>query len=137
MMTRFACIAVILLSMIVSGCVPQLVDEIFMQKDDVSLVARGAVVMNYDGVSCQMAYNAKRHEFRVMDDDMAHYFVLKCDADPSDVDQELTADLKYTTLTDVKIESGLLFRIVKTEPSTGKFWLWCSSKKIGLVVRKI
>lgn len=136
-MNRFACIAVILLSMIMTGCVPQPVDEIFMQKDDVSLVVRGSVVLNYDGSVCQMAYNAKRHEYRVMDDDMAHYFVLRCDADLSDAGQELTADLKYTTLTDVKIENGLTFSVVKTEPSSGKFWLWCSSKKIGLVVRKI
>ena len=136
-MNRCVYIAVLLLSMFVTGCLEEKVDEILMQQDDVSLVVRGSVILHYDGNTCQMAYNAKKSEYRVMDDGMAHYFILKCDSDLSDLEQVLTAELRYTTLTDIKVEKGLTFSIVKVEPSTGKFWLWCQSRKIGIVVRKI
>ena len=136
-MNRLAVISLFLLSIIFAGCDPYKVDELLLQKDGVSLVIRGEVVFDYDGNRCQMAYNAQRCEYRVMDDEMAHYFVFRCDADLSDIGQEVTADLKYTTASDVKTETSLTFKVERVEPSKGMFWLWCNSKKIGVVVRKI
>ena len=137
MMNRFTLLAVSLFVMFVSGCVQYEVDGILIAKENASLVIRGSVVFDYDGNKCQMAYNAKRNEFRVMDDEMAHYFILRCDADLSDYGQEVTADLTYTTANDVKTEKGLTFKVEKHVPSTGMFWLWCQSRKIGVVVREI
>lgn len=134
-MNRLAVICVFLASFILYGCVDE-VDEVLMQKETVSLVVRGMVIFDYKGSTCQMAYNAQRCEFRVMDDDMAHYFALKCNADLSDEGQEVTADLRYTTASDVKVERDLTFKVEKKEPSTGMFWLWCRSRKIGVVIRK-
>lgn len=136
MMNRFALVCIFLLLMISAGCNPYEVDELLLQKEDVSLVVRGEVVFDYDGNTCQMSYNAKRCEYRVMDDDMAHYFLLRCNADLSDVGQEVTADLKFTTSTDVKEEKGLTFKVERVDQSE-KFWLWCNSRKIGVVVRKL
>jgi hypothetical protein len=73
----------------------------------------------------------------MMDDDMAHYFILSCNADLSDVGQEVTADLMYTTVNDIRTEKGLTFKVERYVPSTDMFWLWCQSKRIGVVVRKI
>ena len=136
-MNRFAVISLFLLTMTFAGCDPYKVDELLLQKEGVSLVVRGEVVFDYDGNRCQMSYNAQRCEYRVMDDDMAHYFVLKCDADLSDVGQEITADLCYTTASNVKEETGLTFKVEQVVQSSGTYWLWCNSKKIGVVVRKI
>lgn len=136
-MNRFACMFLFLLSMTLAGCVVYEVDELLMHKEGVSLIVRGEIVLDYDSNKGQMSYNAKRGEYRVMDDEMAHYFVFRCDADLSDIGQEVTADLKYTTASDVKTETSLTFKVERVEPSKGMFWLWCNSKKIGVVVRKI
>lgn len=136
-MNRFACMFLFLLSMTLAGCVGYEVDELLMHKEGVSLIVRGEIVLDYDSNKGQMSYNSKRGEYRVMDDEMAHYFVFRCDADLSDIGQEVTADLKYTTASDVKTETSLTFKVERIEPSKGMFWLWCNSKKIGVVVRKI
>ena len=136
-MNRFACMFLFLLSMTLAGCVGYEVDELLMHKEGVSLIVRGKIVLDYDSNKGQMSYNGKRGEYRVMDDEMAHYFVFRCDADLSDIGQEVTADLKYTTASDVKTETSLTFKVERIEPSKGMFWLWCNSKKIGVVVRKI
>jgi hypothetical protein len=136
-MNRLAVVSLFLLSIIFAGCDPYKVDELLLQKEGVSLVIRGEVVFDYDGNRCQMAYNAQRCEYRVMDDDMAHYFVFRCDADLSDVGQEVTADLSYTTSSDIRVEEDLEFKVDQVVPSSGTYWLWCNSRKIGVVVRKI
>ena len=68
---------------------------------------------------------------------MANYFIFRSNASLSDVGQEVTAELEYTTPSDVKIEQGLIFRVERVDQSTGLVWLWCNSNKIGVVVRKI
>ena len=124
--------------MIIAGCEPPyIVDEILLQEDRVSLVQNGAIVFEYDGNTCQLSYNAKRNEYRAMDDDMADYFIFRSNASLSDVGQEVTAELEYTTPSDVKIEQGLIFRVERMDQSTGLVWLWCNSNNIGVVVRKI
>ena len=127
----------LVLSLILTGCHQDVVDEILIQEDRVSLVQRGAVIFEYDGGTCQLSYNANRHEFKAMDDAMAHYFIFKADADISEVGQEVVAELQYTTQTDIRSEKGLVFRVEKIDQSSGVYWLWCPARKIGVVVRKI
>lgn len=138
-MNKFAAIfSAFLFALIISGCEPPyIVDEILLQEDRVSLVQNGVVVFEYDGNTCQLSYNAKRNEYRAMDDDMANYFIFRSNASLSDVGQEVTAELEYTTPSDVKLEQGLIFRVERMDQSTGLVWLWCNSNKIGVVVRKI
>lgn len=121
---------------ICAACAPYEVDEILVQAEDVSLVIRGTLRFEYNPDTCQMAYNAHKTEFRAMKDNMADYFVLKCSEDPTTEGQELKADLTYTTVSDVKAETGLTFKVEKISPSDGRLWLWCQSKKIGVVIRK-
>jgi hypothetical protein len=68
---------------------------------------------------------------------MANYFVFKTDSDLSDLGQEVTAELEYTTTDDVVVEQGLVFKVERLDQSTGMIWLWCNARKIGVVVRKI
>lgn len=137
MKNRLIVILCMLSAAALTSCDPYEVDEILFQKEDVSLMIKGTAVFEYDGDTCQMAYNAQNNEFRAMDDNMADYFVLKCDSDLSTEGQEFKADLKYTTSSNVRTERGLTFKVERILPSTGTFWLWCQSKKIGVVVRKI
>lgn len=138
-MNKFtAIISAFLFALLVTGCEPPyIVDEILLQEDKVSLVQRGVLIFEYEGNTCQLSYNADRHEFRAMDDDMAHYFILTCDADISDVGQQVIAKLKYTTDTDIIEQEGLTFRVEKMDQSSDMFWLWSNDAKFGVVVRKI
>lgn len=126
----------LLLSAVFVSCEEYKVDEILFTKEEVSLIVKGVVVFEYDGDTCQMAYNARNNEFRAMDDDMADYFVLKCSSDISTEGQEVVADLKYTTASNVRTEKELTFKVERILPASGNYWLWCQSKKIGVVVRK-
>ena len=113
------------------------VDEVLLQRSDISLTEKGKLQMSFDEKTCQLGYNQDRNEFRVYDDKIANWFTITCNAYPSSIGQEVTADLKYTTASDVKTETSLTFKVERVEPSKGMFWLWCNSKKIGVVVRKI
>ena len=136
---KIKCIGIlqILLAAVMTSCEPYEVDEILFQKEDVSLIIRGVAVFEYNENTCQVAYNAGKNEYRAMEDNMADYFVLKCSSDLSTEGQEVDADLTYTTSSNVRTEKGLTFRVERISPSTGTFWLWCQSRKIGVVVRKI
>ena len=132
---RILCLFVLVFAIV--GCENEVVPEAFVQEEDVSLTHRGVVIFKYDGNTCQLSYNDKRHEFKAMHDDMAHYFILKCDADLSEIDQSVIAQLSYTTSDNLKVEKNLSFKVIKIDQSRGLIWLWNNTKKLGLVVRKI
>lgn len=113
------------------------IEEVLMTKEDVSLTIRKELIFTYDSSKCQLAYNDKRNEFRVMTDDMSEYFVLTADQPLSHEGQELKADLIYTLTGSAKTDRSLGFTIQKVEGSSGLFWLWCSSRKIGVVVKRL
>lgn len=137
-MNKIICIlGSFLLAFLAIGCKQESVNEVLMQESGVSLRHRGTVIFKYEGNTCQLSYNDKRHEFKVMDDDMANYFILKCDVDPTEIDQNIVAQLSYTTSNDLKVEKDLNLKVVKIDQSSGLIWLWNSTKKLGVVVRKI
>lgn len=112
------------------------IDEVLLQRSDISLTVKGELMMSYDENTCQLGYNQERNEFRVYDDNIANWFIISCDAHPSSVGQEVTADLEYTTADDTKTYSNLEFSVEKTS-SDGLIWLWCKDKQIGLVVKAL
>lgn len=112
------------------------IEELLLQRDDISLTERGELHLSFNEKNCQLGYNQERNEFRVYDDQLANWFIIRCDAHPSSVGQEVTADLEYTTANDTKTFSGLEFSVEKTS-SDGLIWLWCKDKKIGLVVKAL
>lgn len=120
-----------------AGCRQFDVDEILLEQEAVSLTIKGEPVFVYDENKCQLACNWNRNEFRAMTDDMSDYFILRAHQQLSDLGQEFTADLIYTTASNVREETGLTFTIEKIQNGSGLIWLWCSSKKIGVVVRML
>lgn len=110
------------------------VDEILMSRSDISLTIKGELMMSFNENTCQLGYNTGRNEFRVYDEKLADYFIVRCSAKPTSEGQELTADLEYTTKTDVKTMKDLEFEVQKVS-SDGLVWLWERDKKIGVVVK--
>ena len=117
------------------GCARYDVTEVLLDRNDISLTVKGSAVFVYNSDKCQVAYNSERNEYRAMTDDASKYFVLEAHERLSSVGQELQADLKYTTERKTKSETDLTFTIEKISDSEGLVWLWCSSRKIGLVIK--
>lgn len=122
-------------AMLVTGCTIYDIEQILLQRDDVSLTCKGNLQFSYDEKTCQMAYNNARNEFRVHDDAIANWFTIRCYSDPATEGQTLKADLSWTTSTDTKTQKGLEFMVKQVGPD-GKIWMWNDSARIGVVVRK-
>ena len=129
---------IILVSIImaVTSCRPYDIDEILLQREEVSLTIKGEVVFSLDPVTCQLGYSDKGNTFRVFDDNLGNWFILKCRTSPDTEGQSLKADLEYTTQTDTKTISGLVFTVEKTDRN-GHIWLWNDERKIGVVVKRL
>ncbi len=119
-----------------AGCVRFNIDEILLPREDVSLTMRGAEQFAYDPMTCQMSHNSTTHEFRVFNDKLSDWFIIKCQDRPSDVGQEVVADLSWTTDRNNKSMSDLTFKIEKTDAS-GTIWMWCEQKSIGIVIKNL
>lgn len=129
---------IILLSAIlaIASCRPYDIDEILLQREEVSLTIKGELIFSHDPVTCQLGYNADGNIFRVFDDNLGNWFILKCRTSPDTEGQTLKADLEYTAQTDTKKINGLSFTVKKTDRN-GHIWLWNDERKIGAVVRRL
>lgn len=118
------------------SCVRYNIDEILLQRTDVSLTWKGVLQMSYDPQTCQLGYNDAANEYRVYDDNLGYWFIITCGEKPSFEGQELRADVEWTTDNDTKIERGVEFKVEKTSRD-GQIWLCSKSKKIGAVIQQL
>ena len=119
-----------------SACQPQNIDEVLLSRSDISLTMKGELQMAFDENVCQLGYNTGRNEFRVYDEKLANYFILRCSAKPTSEGQVIKATLEYTTSGNTKTLSDLEFTVEKTS-SDDLIWLWNRDKQIGIVVKSL
>lgn len=93
----------------------------------------GQTAFVYDAATCQLAFSRSDCSFRVHTDDMTDWFSVKMSAIPAAVDEELMADLQWTTESSVSNRKDVALRVVKLEGD--KVWLWGPQGQVGLVVR--
>ena len=122
------------LVLLLASCERYDVNEILLSRDDISLTWKADPQIVYEPYTWQLGFNAARNEFRVNDDSMANYFVLRCDGRPSAEGQEVTASVEWTQKSSVKRYEGLKFEVEKVGRD-GYVWLWNRSQKIGVTVR--
>ncbi len=123
---------------IICGCEQHVFTvEQFNETESISLSIKGARIIEYKAETHQMGFNLVECEFRVHDDDMANYFIIRCNEMPSTTGQKVTADIEYTTPDDVKSRNGLEFEVTDIEDSSGKIWLWNQKYQIGAVVKAL
>lgn len=127
-------IALITLAMILlAACKEKIeMDPGLYASEQVSLMVKGKTVFSLD--DGQLAFNRTQRQFRAGNDDMSRRFTVTCKALPTQVGQEITADLEWTSGNTVKTQKGLIFKVEKYE-STGLVWLWCATDKTGAVVK--
>lgn len=112
------------------------IDEILLSRSDISLTIKGELQMSFDENTCQLGYNTGRNEFRVYDEKLSRFFIVRCSTKPASEGQEITADLEYTTAKDTRNLKDIAFKVEKTS-SDGLVWLWNNDRKIGVVVKSL
>lgn len=133
----------ILSSLMIAGCLTAgCVGDTFTENEfmeataekgsEIALIERGARILSYAPDTWQLGFNDTRKEFRVHDDKMGYYYVLRCDAMPSEEGQTVNGRLEWTTYNDNKVRD-LSFTVSKID-ADGKIWLWNARNQIGVVV---
>ncbi len=118
------------------SCVEYDIDEILLVRDDISLTYKGMEQFRYNPVTCQISNNVTTNEYRVFDDKLSGWFILKCDDRPVNEGQEVIADLEWTAGKGNRSMADLVFEVEKAN-SEGKIWLWCKQKNIGIVIKNL
>ena len=118
------------------GCVKYDVYEILLARDDLSLTWKGEEQLSYDPLTWQTGCNVGRGEYRVHDDNMANYYIVRCKDRPVYEGQDVYADVEWTVRSNIKRYEGVRLTVMKTD-GEGKIWLWSRTQKIGVVVKEI
>ncbi|MBQ8838577.1 MAG: hypothetical protein IJ005_04585 [Bacteroidales bacterium] len=135
-MRRLTTICILAATYVLYGCTPINIDEVLLQRDDISITVKGVLHMSFNEATCQLGYNGKKNEFRVLEDNIGNWFVLTCSERPSATGQEVICSLNWTSSTDTESLKGLNFT-VKNLNENGMIWLWCQSEEIGVVVKEL
>lgn len=136
-MRRFGYLICLLLMAVSAGsCVKYDIDEILLEREDLSLTWKGEDQVDYDPLTWQAGCNVRKGEYRVHDDSMANYFAVKCSERPVMEGQDITADVVWTMKTTIKRYEGIRMTVRKLAPD-GRIWLWSRSQQIGVVIKEI
>lgn len=105
----------------------------FTGSEDVLLVSKGKVLMQYDPLAWQLGQNDADKQFRASRDDMQEYVYVTCDQVPASVGQKFNATVTWSKNGESKTVKRE-FEVSKVKEN--RFWLWCGKKKtqIGVTV---
>ena len=107
-----------------------------VRQENISLTWRNTLQVDYYPQTFQIGYNDSTNEYRVYDDRLAYWFMVRCSEKPVEEGQELTADISWTgksktmTLKEVKVT------VEKMDDESGLVWLWSQSERISIVIKK-
>lgn len=129
-------IMIFLLLAAMTSCSLYDIDEVLLQRDEISMTMKGVEQFVYDPVTCQMSHNATTNEYRMFNDKLSDWLIVKCYERPSNEGQDITADVTWTASSSTKSIRGLTFSIEKMDAS-GTVWMWCRQKSIGIVIKNL
>ena len=124
----------VLAAALFSSCSGNKVDPEFVATSDFSLKVKDDMIFKYDPLTCQVAFNREKGEFRVHTDNMSDYYCLTLKFVPTGEGQKVKGDITWTNRSDVVTKSDLAF-VVKKVDRNGKMWLWCRKERIGAVIQ--
>lgn len=124
---------ILLASICLASCTSNKVDPEFVASTDFELRVKDQTVFAYDPLTCQVAFNRQKREFRVHKDNMSDYYCLTLKAVPTAEDQKVKGDITWTSRSDVVTKRDLNF-VVKKADRSGRLWLWCKKERIGAVI---
>lgn len=121
------------LAVMAAACGPENIPSPeFIGSDEIKLEMDGKLIFSYNENICQMAFNRDMHEFRVSDDSMQNYFILKVDQMPEVLDQVVTGNISWATDRDLGSKKQITLKVVRLEGE--RIWLWSSNHQIGVTV---
>lgn len=112
----------------------ELQEEFVVSPAEFGLTIKGTRYDRFAEETCQYGYMESNHEFRVSNDNMSDYYVLRLDRIPG-VGEETSGELVYTTEDNIVSKPGLKFKLLKVEKDY--YWFWNKRNSIGTVVRKL
>lgn len=127
--------------MCLHGCInDSFTEDEFMEttgKDggEIMLMERGKAILTYNPATWQLGFNNSLKEFRVHDDNMTHYYTLRCDTMPTEEGQTIDGTLEWTTYNDNK-SRRMTFNVSRMG-TDGKIWLWSAKHQTGVVVVEV
>lgn len=119
-----------ILMMSLCSCETQRRINAFREDDSIKLQVAGKDQFRYDPLSCQMAFSRSKKEFRAHTDNMSDFYIVRLSAIPVEQGEVVTADLEWTTDTDILSRNKLTLEVVRLEGD--KMWLWSNSGRIGI-----
>ena len=132
---RHKIIILTILGSILSSCANNIeFMENLLDEHKISLTRKGEPQITYDPDTFQLGYNSERCEYRVYDDKLAYWLVVKCSEKPVAEGQTIKADVSWTGITRTHEYSGITLTVKKTD-SQGYVWLWSNTDSIGIILR--
>lgn len=109
-------------------------DKAEMLDSTVRMCVKRSEVFRYDDLKCQMAFNKSLKQFRAGTDNMSDYFLMKMSAVPAKAGQTLSADMEWTTSSNINNLSAVQFEVIQMD-SDNNAWLWSARQDISVVVK--
>ena len=111
-------------------------NEFLLMQEEISLSWKNAVQIKFDEAGYQIGFNDSNIEYRVYDDKIANWFIIRCSEKPEVKDQVITADVEWTGSKSTKSFTELEFTVEKVNED-GLVWLSNISNNIGIVIKNI
>lgn len=127
-------LSVLAACLLLSSCTGNKVDPEFVATSDFSLRVKDETVFSFDPLTCQVAFNRQKCEFRIHRDNLSDYYRLDLQYVPTAEDQKVKGDITWTNRSDIVTRKDLAFVVKKTDRS-GRLWLWCKKERIGAVIQ--
>lgn len=126
-------ILIMMILLLCCSCGRQRRVNAFMEHDELRLQVAGKVQFRYDELNCQLSFSRDRNEFRAQTDNTSDFYTVRLNFIPTQVEETVTADLSWTTDTDILHRKNLTLEVVRIEGD--KIWLWSDSGRIGVSLR--
>lgn len=108
--------------------------EALLESQDISITWKGAVQVSYDPETFQLGYNSASHEYRVYDDRLAYWFIVRCSEKPTEEGQTVKAYVSWTGANKT-YECKDIQLTVKKADSSGLIWLWNQTESLGIIIK--
>lgn len=107
--------------------------DTFQEEGGIYAVRGGQVLFNYDENTCQCSFSPAERIFVLFDDNLSVWLKLDCKGARLTPGATFSADLEWTTSTDVQRLNSVSFQLMKI--ADGVYYFWSSAQNIALRLR--
>ena len=131
-------IIAVIITFAAAGCemLSQSVPSSLLESSQISLTWKGDTQVEYTAGESQLGYNKRDNEYRVYNDRLSDWFIVRCSEKPVSEGQQLNAFVSWTGAKSDKVYNNLRFSVAKTD-GNGFIHLWNESNRIGIIIKDI